>query len=110
MPKKIPKKWESGGRALKAAQVAIDASEKLIVEIKREACMDNMTPSDKVRQIVGLAVASPPKRPRLTMSLKEEDFAELAKRYGCDPTNSMEIKRRVLEELMIHVGLEGRKD
>jgi hypothetical protein len=46
-----------------------------------------------------LPIASRPKRPRLTVSLSEEDYELLARRYKMKQVNKQTIKTKVMEEL-----------
>jgi hypothetical protein len=48
---------------------------------------------------VGLPIASRPKRPRLTVSLSEEDYDVLAKRYKMKHVDKQKIKAKVMKEL-----------
>ncbi len=50
--------------------------------------------------ILGLSVAKRPKRPRLTVSLSPTDYVQLAEKYGLAPDAQLEIKKRVLEDLV----------
>ena len=97
--KKIPKRFESSGNAIKAVQVAFDTSEEISKNIRLAACHANISPSDQIRAIVGLDVSTKPIRTRLSVSFSEEDYKALAKRYGLTRVDKLEIKRKVAEEL-----------
>lgn len=92
-------RWASSQKALKAVQVAFDTSEDVATRIRLEAVRVGLSPSDLIRRIVGLPVRTRPVRPRLTVSLSDEDFMILAERYALDPTDRLAIKRRVMEEI-----------
>jgi hypothetical protein len=96
---KIPERWKRSDKAVKAVQVAFDASEELSRKIRVAASRNGISASDQIRQIVGLPIASRPKRPRLTVSLSEKDYELLAKRYKMKQVNKQEIKTKVMEEL-----------
>lgn len=96
---KIPERWKRSDKAVKAVQVAFDASEELSRKIRVAASRNGISASDQIRKIVGLPIASRPKRPRLTVSLSEEDYELLAKRYKMKQVNKQAIKTKVMEEL-----------
>ncbi len=101
--RKIPKKWEDEKRAIKATQVAFDVGEKIQYVIRKEALDRSINPSDRIRQILGLAVSRKPKRLRLSISLSDDDMAYLAKVYNLDSQDPIEVKRRAAEKLVAHV-------
>lgn len=92
-------KWKKQGKAIKATQIAFELEQKLARNIKEKAAREGLTPSDEIRKIVGLSY-SLPKRPRLTMSLSEDDYRILALKYGLNPEERLEIKRKIMEELI----------
>ena len=96
---KIPERWKRSEKAVKAVQVAFDASEELSSKIRMAASRDGISASDQIRKIVGLPVSSRPKRPRLTVSLSEQDYELLAKRYKMKNVDKQAIKTKVMEEL-----------
>ncbi|OIN03770.1 hypothetical protein [Oceanisphaera psychrotolerans] len=100
--RKLPQKWQSSVRAAKAVQVAFDMDETLQYQIRREALDNGLSPSDQIRHILTLPTADKPKRPRLTVSLSPEDYFYLAERYGLQPEQQLEIKHRVMDELLAY--------
>jgi len=48
-------------------------------------------------------VPARPKRPRLTVTLSESDYALLASRYGLKPDDRLGIKEKATRELMAFV-------
>ena len=98
--RKIPEKWQSNVKAVKAVQVAFDMDEKVQKEIRKAAVEASLSPSDQIRMILGLPVHKQPKRPRLTVSLSSEDYQVLAEKYGIPPTEQLEIKRKLMDELI----------
>lgn len=98
--RKLPEKWQSSVRAAQAVQVAFDMDEKLQYRIRREALDNGLSPSDQIRHILNLPTSAKPKRPRLTVSLSPEDYVHLAARYGLEPQQQLEIKHRVMDELL----------
>ncbi len=87
--------------------MAFDTSQELATAVRLEAIRRGLSASDMIREIVGLPVSGRPVRPRLTVSLGDEDFARLARRYGIDPDDRLAIKRRVMEELHAFAGGVG---
>lgn len=98
--KALPKKWQASDKAMRAVQVAFYVDEQVQNKIRHDACIKGISPSDMIRSITQLPVSSPPKRPRLTASLNQDDYQVLAERYGLDPTDTLEIKRHVMQELI----------
>ncbi|WOH39376.1 hypothetical protein RI844_09155 [Thalassotalea fonticola] len=98
--RKLPEKWQSNVNAVKAVQVAFDMDEKVQKEIRKAAVEASLSPSDQIRMILGLPVHKKPKRPRLTVSLSSEDYQVLGNKYGIQPTEQLEIKRKLMDELI----------
>ncbi|WP_441002060.1 hypothetical protein [Pseudocolwellia agarivorans] len=103
MARKIPEKWESSLKAVKAVQVAFDMDEKIQLAIRKEALDAGFSPSDQIRDILGLPTNKRPKRPRLTVSLAPADYQLLAKKYDLSPDQQLEIKKRLMDDLVNHV-------
>ena len=84
----------------KTKQVAIDLSpngrKKLIIE----AALEDMTPTEKARQALGLSIKTKKASPKLTLRLTEEDFNFLAKKYDVDPEDKLTIRNKVAEEIV----------
>lgn len=109
--KQKPARWQSSDAAIKAVQVAFDVEEKVLETVRRTAFEENRSTSDQIRHLLGLATASRPKRPRLTVSLTAADYAQLAERYGLSPDDRLAIKERVTRELIDFASTnpEGKK-
>lgn len=103
MSRKIPEKWQSSVKAMKAVQVAFDMDEKIQLSIRKEALEAGLSPSDQIRDILGLPVNKRPKRPRLTVSLAPSDYEVLAEKYGLAVDQQLEIKKRLMDDLIKHV-------
>ena len=93
-------KWQKEKKAIKATQVAFDISSEAQIIIKKEALSNSLNPPDQIRKILGLPYNKKPQRPRLTVTLKQEDFALLAEKYGLEPMDHAAIKEKVSEELL----------
>ena len=105
MTKKIPDKWQSSVNAIKAVQVAFDMDEKIQLSIRKQALDAGLSPSDQIRDILGLPINKRPKRPRLTVSLAPDDYQVLAKKYNLKAEQQLEIKRKLMDELIEHVNI-----
>jgi len=106
MSRKIPEKWQSTVNAIKAVQVAFDMDEKVQFEIRKQALQAGLSPSDQIRTILGLPTAKRPKRPRLTVSLSPVDYELLAEKYQLDADQQLEIKKRLMDDLIKHVDIK----
>lgn len=96
----LPSRWRREERAVRAVQVAFDVGEEVQLLLRREAAELGISPADRVRQLLGLAVARKPKRPRLTVSLTSEDFQELAGRFGVEQSDRRSIRRLAAEQVI----------
>lgn len=103
MSRKLPEKWQSSLNAVKAVQVAFDMDEKIQISIRKEALDAGLSPSDQIRSILGLPINKRPKRPRLTVSLAPSDYEVLAEKYDLEPEQQLEIKKRLMDDLVKHV-------
>lgn len=103
MSRKLPEKWQSSVKAMKAVQVAFDMDEKIQLSIRKEALEAGLSPSDQIRDILGLPINKRPKRPRLTVSLAPNDYQLLAEKYGLEPDQQLEIKKKLMDDLIKHV-------
>lgn len=93
-------RWQKEQSAIKAIQVAFDISAEAQKIIKQEALANNLNPPDQIRKILGLSYNKKPVRPRLTVTLKDEDFEVLGQRYDLDPKDQTAIREKVVEELL----------
>ncbi|MBB1316111.1 hypothetical protein H5123_00425 [Shewanella sp. SR43-4] len=107
--KPLPEKWLKNQQAAKATQVAFDLDEKFQYSIRKAALDKGVSPSDQIRTILGLSVSKRPKRPRLTVSLDAADYVILAQKYGLDSESQLEIKKRVLDDLVHFVDNKSAK-
>ncbi|MRI32912.1 hypothetical protein EOPP23_07930 [Endozoicomonas sp. OPT23] len=97
--KKLPSSWSDEAKAVKAVQMAFDLEADLQKEIRREALEMDLTPSDRVRQLLGLPIRERPRRLRLSVSLTDEEIKVLAQHYGIDENDRVAIKRKAAEYL-----------
>ena len=103
MSRKVLEKWQSSIKAIKAVQVAFDIDEKIQLAIRTEALKAGLSPSDQIRDILGLTINKRPKRPRLTVSLAPDDYVVLAEKYQLAPEQQLEIKKKLMDELIHHI-------
>jgi len=73
--------WSREEQAVQAVQMAFDLS------------------NDIQRKVLHLPYRKGRARPRLTVTLKDEDFELLARKYELDPQDRAAIRQRVAEEL-----------
>ncbi len=103
MSRKIPEKWQSSVKAVKAVQVAFDMDEKIQLSIRKQALEAGISPSEQIRDILGLPTNKRPKRPRLTVSLSAEDYALLGEKYSLSAEQQLEIKKKLMDDLINYV-------
>ena len=103
MARKIPEKWQSSVKAIKAVQVAFDMDERIQLSIRKQALDAGLSPSDQIRDILGLPINKKPKRPRLTVSLAPSDYQLLADKYQLSADDQLEIKRKLMDDLISHI-------
>lgn len=68
-----------------------------------EALRNEMTLNELIRRILGLS-ANMKDQIYIPLALTEDDFQQLAERYGLDPTNRDELRRQIVEELSSFAG------
>ncbi|ABV88797.1 hypothetical protein [Shewanella pealeana] len=98
--KTLPAQWQQNQKAAKATQIAFDLDEKFQYAIRKAALDAGVSPSDQIREILGLTVTKRPKRPRLTVSLSPTDYEMLAEKYNLSADQQLEIKKYVLDDLI----------
>lgn len=103
MSRKIPDKWQSSVKAVKAVQVAFDMDEKIQLAIRKQALEAGISPSEQIRDILGLPINKRPKRPRLTVSLSADDYTLLAEKYALSSEQQLEIKKKLMDDLINYV-------
>lgn len=99
---KAKQKWEKEKAAAAAIQIAFDLGVDTQTWIKKKALDEHLNTPDFIRKILGLPYKNKPVRPRLTLSLFDEDFAFLAEQYGVDPSDRLKIKETAAEKLVQH--------
>ena len=101
MPKDSEGKWGLEKAALKKIQLHFSFRVVRNDQIQHDAIDYGIKPSDMIRKIVGLPFKKI-QRPRIGLSLNDTDLKFLAEKYGLNPNDETEIKRRVTEEVNLH--------
>lgn len=96
-------KWQKERQAAKAVQIAFDLGHDVSYLIRTEALQRGINPPDRIREILGLPVNSKPIRPRLSISLTEEDFSLLAEQFDVDSSDKLKIRQIAAERLIEHL-------
>ncbi len=97
--KELPEKWQQSAKVIKAVQIAFDMDTKLQYSIRRSALDKGISPSEQIRHLLELPTHKKPKRPRLTVSLNNDDYQQLSERYDIPAEQQLDIKKSVIEEL-----------
>lgn len=97
--KKLPEKWQKSEKSLRAVQLVFEFSKSVSTVIRDEAHRHGLSTSDQIRTIIGLP-AKQPKRPRLSVSLSEEDYLLLGERYGLAVDDKQGIRQAITEEIV----------
>lgn len=83
---------------LRKVQISLDFPEVADTLLRTLAAHEHKAPSAMIREILGMP-SSPPKRARIGVSFNDHELAELGVRYGVDPTNKAEIRRKLTQEV-----------
>lgn len=97
--KALPKSWTKSKKSIRAVQVVFDLGVDTARAIRQEASAQDLSFSDLIRKSVGLTPKQPV-RPRFSVSLSDEDYTSLAKRYGVKEEDKETIRLKMKEELM----------
>ena len=103
------KKGEKEKRAVKAVQIAFDLGDEVNHKIRLQALEKGLNPPDRIRQILGLPVNSKPVRPRLSISLSNDDFAALADKFGVPSEDRLTIRQLAAEQLIAELDAGEKK-
>jgi hypothetical protein len=109
MQKKTKGPWTASAQNLRAIQIAFDLGGDIPDFIRSVAANNGLSPSDQIRKIVNLPYRKP-KRPRLTLSLKESDYLELSKRYAVPVSAKEVIREKIREDLEAFYRSECRRE
>lgn len=101
MNKKTDEKINSND-VIQAVQVAFEFDQALATKIKILAAENGLSPSDQMRQLLGLSYGKPV-RPRLTIRLSDEDYDQLSQKYKCDKADKITIRQYIIQDIKKHV-------
>jgi hypothetical protein len=90
----------SSSKTGKTTQVAVDLSGTSRKRLRIEAAKEDLSPSEKARQTLGLSLTIKKVRPKLILNLTEDDFKLLAEKYDLDPKDKLAIRDRAAEEII----------
>lgn len=93
------KSWAKSDKSICAVQVIFELEQAHSRALRIQAIEKDLSPSDYIRNIVGL-LPKKPIRPRLSISLSEEDYTILAERYSLKPNEKDQIRKHIKEELI----------
>ncbi|MDG2072005.1 MAG: hypothetical protein P8J55_09845 [Pseudomonadales bacterium] len=96
-------KWDNEKKAVKAVQIAFDLGDEVNRQIRLEALDQGINPPDRIRQILGLPVNKKPVRPRLSISLSDDDFVILADKFSIPLDDRLKIRQWAAEMLIAHL-------
>ena len=99
LKKKRPETWTKSDKSIRAVQVIFELEQAQSRALRISAIQQDLSPSDYIREIVGLP-RKKPVRPRLSISLSEEDYKILARRYKLKADEKDKIRERIKEELI----------
>lgn len=99
--KQLPDKWRTSDRSIRAVQLAFEFNKSIADTIRYEATRQGISPSEQIRSIIGLEPKKP-KRPRLTVTLSEQDYQDLAQRYQLTPEDRQGIRDAIAKELIAY--------
>ncbi len=97
--KKVPHSWTKSDDSIRAVQVIFELEQAQSRTLRIKAIENDLSPSDYIRDIIGLP-RKKPIRPRLSISLSEDDYKALANRYRLNPDDKNKIRERIKNELI----------
>lgn len=97
----LPNNWKKSDKSIRAIQLAFEFSKTVAEVIRNQANKQGLSSSDQIRSIIGLQ-PKVPKRPRLTVSLSEQDYEILANRYQLPLDDKAGIRQAIADELIAY--------
>ena len=94
-------KWARQKAALKKVQLSFSLLPEIDQALRVEAAMQGDSPSNLIRKFFELDAKATP-RPRLGVSLSDDELKLLGKKLGVDPNNRAELVKRATEQLQLH--------
>ncbi|WP_353570551.1 hypothetical protein [Candidatus Albibeggiatoa sp. nov. BB20] len=99
--KQLPNQWQRSNKSIRAVQLVFELNKSISDTIRYQANKHGLSPSDQIRTVIGLETKLP-KRPRLTISLSEEEYMILAQRYNVPVDNKTAIREAIADELIAY--------
>lgn len=97
--KEIPKSWSKSDNSIRAVQVIFELEQVDSRALRVKAIEKDLSPSDYIREVIGLP-RKRPIRPRLSVSLNEQDYQILAQRYQLKSDQKDKIRDCIKQELI----------
>lgn len=91
--------WSKEERAVQAVQMAFDLSNEIQRAFRVSAALQDVSTANMVRKVLQLPYRKNRVRPRLTVTLHDDDFEILAQKYGLAADDRVAIRQKVAEEL-----------
>lgn len=99
--KQLPNQWQQSNKSIRAVQLVFELNKSISDTIRYQANKHGLSPSDQIRTVIGLQTKQP-KRPRLTVSLSNEEYAALAARYNLPIEDRTAIRQAIAQELIAY--------
>ena len=96
---KRPNSWATSDKSIRAVQVIFELEQAHSKALRIKAIQNDLSYSDQIREILDLP-RKKPVRPRLSVSLSEEDYTLLAKRYKLKSTDKEKIREKMKQDLI----------
>lgn len=100
-------KWVKESEKIRTVQLAFDFGRDVDTALRLIAARRHVSPSAIIRERLGLPIAAP-SRKRISVSVNENELAELGNRYKIDPKDRAQIKKRISD--LITAELESDDD
>ncbi len=91
--------WNKSEKTLRTVQLVFEFSQKVSDHIRMQANQNSLSASNQIRTILGLEIKQS-RRPRLSVSLSEQDYQQLAVRYQLDVHDKWAIRQAIADELI----------
>ncbi len=100
------RKWVKESEKIRTTQLAFDFQSDIDTAVRLAAARRHVPPSAIVREKLGLSTAKP-SRMRISVSLNEDELTDLGQRYGIDPSDKAQIKKRISQEISAQFNDDG---
>jgi len=98
MTNKIPKRFTESDKQIKKMQLAFEFGDAIEKGLKSEAIENGLSPTAQLRKILNLPTDAPVK-PRLSITLSDEDLKILAQRYNIEPNDRAFMRLNISREI-----------